>query len=119
MRDDFEEAADFLMLTAPAPKEIVKSYRISAVSLQNEKKGNGGTSRQNDGIGKTGVEFRYHTRKEYEKLNSDQRAELHSWRKARKVNSVSVAGPTPGGAAASPWLRATPRRRRRWAARWS
>ena len=92
MRDDFELAADFLMLTAPAPKEIVKSYRISAISIQDEKKGNGGASKQNDGIGKTGVEFRYHTRKEYEKLNSNQRAELHSWRKAKKINSVNMAG---------------------------
>ena len=31
MRDNFEQAADFLLLTAPAPKEIMKSCRISAI----------------------------------------------------------------------------------------
>ena len=35
MRDSFEDAADFLLLTAPAAKEIERSYRISAVLTEN------------------------------------------------------------------------------------
>ena len=93
MRDNFEQAADFLLLTAPAPKEIMKRYRISALASSNDDEGedaphNGsGKNKKNGGIGKSGVELRYHTRKEYGKLNGRQRSELHEWRKSNKSGS--------------------------------
>ena len=86
MRESFEEAADFLLLTAPAAKEIERSYRISAVVT-----GNGGESQkstaQKSGYGASGVEFRYHTRKEYDRLNQKQKRELHEWRKSANAKS--------------------------------
>ena len=82
-RDNFESAADYLLLTAPTAKDVERSYRISALTLGNDdnKSGNGGGRRPD--IGKTGVELRYYKRSEYEKLNSNQRAELHEWRKTK------------------------------------
>ena len=82
MRESFEEAADFLLLTAPAAKEIERSYRISAIMT-----GSGGDRHKKNaapknGYGSTGVELRYHTRKEYDRLNQNQKKELHEWRKS-------------------------------------
>jgi len=39
-RSDFEEAADFLLLNAPAPKEIENNYRISALVTEENKNNN-------------------------------------------------------------------------------
>lgn len=86
-RDDFESAADYLLLTAPTPKDIERSYRVSALAY------NGGSGDDNNqggkkkDIGKTGVEFRYYKRAEYEKLNGKQKAELHEWRKSKGSTS--------------------------------
>ena len=33
------------------------------------------------GIGSTGVELQYHTHKEYKKLSTEEKTELHEWRK--------------------------------------
>ena len=89
-RNDFELAADFLLLTASAAKEIERSYRISALMTSglnaDTSKGN---SKKNDGIGSTGVELRYYLRAEYVKLNGKQKSELHEWRKSKKSNSNS------------------------------
>ena len=79
-RNDFEEAADFLLLTAPDAKEIERSYRISALGLTskggNDNKGNDAKN----GFGRTGVELRYYKKHEYDKLRSDQKKELREWR---------------------------------------
>ena len=87
MRDDFESAADFLLLNAPTPKEMERSYRISAVGLANtdDSKPSGG-GKKNAGVGKSGVELRYHSKIEYNKLNNAQKKELHEWR-ANKSNN--------------------------------
>ena len=49
MREDFEAAADFLLLTAPTPKEIERSYRISAVNLSSSS-GTNTNNNKNKGI---------------------------------------------------------------------
>ena len=90
MREDFESAADFLLLTAPTPREIERSYRISAVNLGSSG-GSNHNSKKNKGIGKSGVEFRYHSKDEYARLNKDQKKELHEWRHSNKKESKSNA----------------------------
>ena len=87
MRGDFESAADFLLLNAPAPKDIERSYRVSATVLGDISEGKGeGRNKinKNDGIGKTGVELRYHSKSEYQKLGGAQKKELHEWRLNKK-----------------------------------
>ena len=78
LRNDFESAVDFMLLTAPnngaAPD---RTQRISAAKTDREKKKHG----RGD---KTGVELRYHTRKEYNKLSADEKKELSEWRKNKK-----------------------------------
>ena len=78
-RNDFEEAADFLLLNAPAAKELETTYRISALGL----KLSGDGDKKN--IGKTGVELRYYKRDEYNKLSNEQKKELQLWRKDKKT----------------------------------
>ena len=77
MRNDFEAAADFILLTAPnnggAPD---KAHRISAAKTERNKKKCGRGE-------ETGVELRYHTRKEYNKLSADEKKELAEWRKSK------------------------------------
>lgn len=95
-RNDFEEAADFLLLTAPAAKEIERSYRISALIARDTNDSNNSntnvkdSSRKNDGIGSSGVELRYHSKAEYAKLNGKQRSELHEWRENKRSNKRSA-----------------------------
>ena len=87
MRGDFESAADFLLLNAPTPKEMERSYRISVVGLANndDSKPSGG-GKKNAGVGKSGVKLRYHSKIEYNKLNNAQKKELYEWR-ANKSNN--------------------------------
>ena len=70
-----------MLLTAPTAKEVERSYRVSALTFgrDNNKPKN---DKQPD-VGKTGVELRYYKRAEYDKLNSNQKAELHQWRKSK------------------------------------
>ena len=86
MREDLESAADFLLLTAPTPREIDRSYRISVVGL-NATNGGNANSKKSKGVGRSGVEFRYHSKDEYAKLNKDQKKELHEWRQSNKRGS--------------------------------
>ena len=73
LREDFEEAADFLLLTAPSNTSNNNNHRMSAV------RGDGGDNGNSNGVKKspnTGVELRYYTKKEYSKLSHEQRKEL-------------------------------------------
>ena len=76
LRDDFEEAADFLLLTQSTQSNPQASQRVSAT--RTGKKG------KSAGTGKTGVEFRYHTVSEFRKLTKDQIDELKEWRSNSK-----------------------------------
>jgi len=79
-RNDFEQAADFLLLNAPAPKEMEANYRISALGVVDHD----GVNKSGKDVGKTGIELRYYKRDEYNRLNKAQNSELHEWRKNMK-----------------------------------
>ena len=82
-RDDFELAADFLLLTAPKHKELADgSQRISAVKSS--------SNRHGTNQGKTGIELRYYTKEEYKRLNRAQKMELSAWRKKVKTNDPNA-----------------------------
>ena len=71
--NNFEEACDFLLLTAPSSKATGNnSHRISA--LKNKR-------RSNREVGSTGVENRYYKSKEFAALRDDQKTELREMRK--------------------------------------
>lgn len=72
-RGDFELAADFLLLAAPANKvNTSKGHRISALKRK-----------RNGKPGSTGVEDRYYKRHEYVKLSTEQKKELREMRKKK------------------------------------
>ena len=73
-RNDFEATAAFLLPHDPVAKKRASAKRTHAdVSAFD-----GSTIKS--GIGKTDVEFRYHTKQEYQKLSKEQRNELREWR---------------------------------------
>ena len=73
-RNDFEAAAAFLL-----PHDPVAKKRASAKRTHAEVSAIDGSSIRS-GKGKSGVEFRYHTKQEYKKLSTEQRNELREWR---------------------------------------
>ena len=79
-RNDFELAADFLLLTAPKMKENTQTHRISAVKSQKHQK---------NGVGRSNVELRYYSRQEYNKLSKAQKKELSDWRKEKGKSNGS------------------------------
>ena len=79
-RDDFETAVDFLLLTAPNNGNSGgNSHRISATRNNRQKEKNAGVGPE------TGVELRYHNKREYSKLSTEQKKELAEWRKRQKA----------------------------------
>ena len=66
-RNDFETAAEFLLLTAPNANST-SNHRVNAVKTK--EKGNHKVRP------KTGVKLRYYTKAEYGKLNHKERKEL-------------------------------------------
>jgi len=78
--NNFEATASFLLPHDPVAKKCTTgggsgkcSYgTISSVSSVDLK----------DGTGKSGVEFRYHKKAEYDALNEEQRSELHEYRES-------------------------------------
>ena len=78
-RDDFESAAEFLLLMAPNQSAQSNNHRISAIKAD-KNKGNG------EKRSKTGVELRYYTKREYKKLTKQEKKELAELRKAQGDN---------------------------------
>ena len=79
-RDDFESAADFLLLAAPVQvQELNPNHTVSGV---NEEEGSGF---EIGDIGKTGVELRYYKRDAFKALSQEQRDELAAWNTKRKA----------------------------------
>jgi hypothetical protein len=74
-RNDFELAADFLLLNAKSFKSEKAQGGDWNVSALKQKDGN-----------RAQVELRYYKKKEYEKLTKDQKAELHRLRKEKAEN---------------------------------
>ena len=88
MRDDFENAADFLILNAPAPKAMQHDYRVSAVVGDDD----------DDKSGE--VEDRFYTDAEYQTLNGKQRYNLRMLRENRGKSGggkYSKKRPSAGG----------------------
>ena len=72
-KDDFETAADFLLIVAPKPRNEGSSHRISALKHRNTKRGKQrGKIRTGP---KTGVEIRFFTKPEWAELSQDERNE--------------------------------------------
>ena len=72
-RNNFEAAAAFLLPHDPvARKRATKRGQADVSAID--------SSTIKSGIGKTGVEFRYHTKAEYKKLTKEQKTELYEWR---------------------------------------
>ena len=83
-RDNFEMAADFLLLTAPKFKDMTEGgHRISSIRSKSDKR--------KANTGKSGVEFRYYAKNEHRKLSKDQKKELSEWRNKDKVSDQKVA----------------------------
>ena len=78
--NDFEAAADFLLLTAPKPKEHAPGHRISDINTNKSKR---------KGFGDTGVELSYHSKYEYNQLSKAQKKELSAWRKDKENFQLS------------------------------
>ncbi len=78
-RDDFEQAADFLLLAAPTKhNQPTNNHRVSMVETGSVKrKGKVQT-------GKTGVEFRYYKKREFHQLSKEQKDELDEYRRHMK-----------------------------------
>ena len=81
-RNDFEKAADFLLLTAPSTQHKDSDHRVSATNTNN-KKGQ-----------KTGIELRYYKSSEYSNLTAAQKAELKELRAAKKGQNRGNATPS-------------------------
>ena len=69
---DFEQVADLLMRSAPQEDKTTLHHRISAIK--------GKEVSRLSSRGKSGVEFRYYKRAEYNRLTKEQKAELYEWR---------------------------------------
>ena len=83
-KNDFEATANFLMIAAPPTRQENENRRVSSVREFQ------GTANK----GSTGVELRYHTTAEYQKLSNEQKAELYKWRSERKRKPSSSNGST-------------------------
>ena len=85
-RNDFETAAEFLLLTAPSAGNVTSTHRVSAI---NNHKGNNKNGKKGS---ETGIELRYYTKSEYNKLSTAEKKELHQLRNASKGNNSSDVG---------------------------
>ena len=81
-RNDFGKAADFILLTAPTTQ--TSNQRISSTRTNNRSRQRGNKNNQVNPVKgpKTGVEVRYYSKKEWNKLSpADQRDEVVQLRK--------------------------------------
>lgn len=97
MRNDFENAADFLIITAPALKsnDNNNNHNVSAINSSNNNNGRNRNGRNTnnkrsrrgkvDTGPKTGVELRYYQRGEWNRLTQAQRDECIEIRRKRKA----------------------------------
>ena len=77
-RDDFEEAADFLVLNAPVGRAVNQALRISAVHSEP-----GNDDKTLDDYSHVQIDDRFYTRDEYGQLTSDQKHKLKLMRESR------------------------------------
>ena len=92
-RNDFEEAASYLLPYDPVAKQRTAGHKrdkgfISGVDFEddendpNTSSSRSGWRQKKPSIGKTGVHFRYYKPAEYQKLTAEQRMELKEWRES-------------------------------------
>ena len=74
-RNDFESAADFLCLCAPASKAMQRDHRISALNQEQES--------QLQTLSNTQVEDRFYTKEEYSNLSQEAKQKLYLLREQR------------------------------------
>jgi hypothetical protein len=85
MREDFERAVTFLLPCDPVARKRHKEKRPFAnISSTDAAATVSGASGLKSGIGKTGVELRYHNSTEFKALEDAQRKELIAWRKNKR-----------------------------------
>ena len=93
-RDDFENAADFLLLAALIPvSESNLNHTISAVTDLADDSNSGF---EIGDVGKTGVELRYYSRETFRNLPQEQRDELAAWNRKRKADQGAEDGNREG-----------------------
>ena len=86
-RDDFEEAADFLILNAPAGRAINQTLRISALESNS-----GNNDKTLDDYNHVSIDDRFYTKEEYGQLTNDQKHKLKLLRDSRTSNANNNRG---------------------------
>jgi hypothetical protein len=79
-RNDFELAATHLLPYDPVAKKRTVSHKRGAGDISDTTGAHISSFGAKEGIGKSGVHFRYHKDDEYATLNQDQMDELREWR---------------------------------------
>ena len=109
-RNNFENAAAFLLPTCPVAKKRKSNNTNRTATIS----GVGAEAGTKAGVGKTGVELRYYKKAEYKQLSEEQKVELKEWRaknvtlktKKRKVgDGDGPQGDENDGAAKKKWRR--------------
>ena len=105
LRSDFEKTMATIVPHCPVARRNKKrtSGQISAADAQSDN----GTNADNaanissvhmkQGIGKTGVHFRFYSPDEYKTLSSEQRKELHFWRQTPEGKAATAASKASKG----------------------
>lgn len=84
MRENFESAVAFMLPVCPYAKHSKKTNPNTAVISDATLLGKGSS--------KSGVDFRWHTKEEYQKLNKEQRDELFKWQRTKQGKAAMKAG---------------------------
>ena len=104
MMNDFEKAAAYLLPYDPiAKKRTSQGSKCNIADIYDVKVVEGGanvsaaSASSKLSVGKTGVEFRFYTKSEYDKLNKAQKNELHEWRASNGRSSRKKARKSDDG----------------------
>ena len=89
-RDDFEEAADFLILNAPSAKAVRNEHRISVLRAGGNDSDDENPTKTLDDYANVNVDDRFYTRQEYSQLSSNQKHKLKLLRDKRGNQSNNV-----------------------------
>lgn len=99
-RNNFEAAATFILPADPVAKRR-RANKDGTDFTANVSSTAASSSSVKPSIGKTGVEFRYYTKKAYQQLTDPQKLELREWRLSqsskRKSTSANSGGTGSGG----------------------
>ena len=101
--NDFEGTASFIMPHDPVINKKVSNdgYTLSEIDTKQDNDHGDDTKKQGtkinirEGIGKTGVALRFHTKSGYAQLNQDQKRELYEFRNPNGDTRDSASQKTP------------------------